>query len=316
MASVLFIASADLGETVLALGALDYAMTRMRADSVTVVCDPAAESLFRALPGLSDIYPWRSEQGFGPWISMAWKIARRPFDLALDFRGSPAGYAVQAKRRIVRSTPQMLRHLSEDYSDAVGAEQTLAPKLWLDDAVRDVAAAAAPGGGPLLVIAPGGVVSGKRWPPERFAAVARRLASGPLGGARVVLLGAAARDVEVTRTIASSLDADEVPALDLGSRLDLLAAAALLEQATLCVGNDNALTHIAAAVGAPTLTLFGPTDERVRAPYGPRTRTLRGRPLEDIAARPALDERAAMEDVSVDAVEAAALDLLHAGGLR
>ena len=106
-----------------------------------------------------------------------------------------------------------------------------------------------------------------------------------------------------------------MPALDLGRGLDLNAAGALLERATLCIGNDNALTHIAAAVGAPTLTLFGPTDERVRAPYGPRARTLRGRDLEAIVAS-GLDERAAMDDVTVDAVEAAALDLLHAGGLR
>jgi ADP-heptose:LPS heptosyltransferase len=111
------------------------------------------------------------------------------------------------------------------------------------------------------------------------------------------------------------LDADGVAALDLGQGLDLLAAAALMERATLVIGNDNALTHIAAAMGAPTLTLFGATDERVRAPFGPRARTLRGRSLEAIAAAP-LDEARAMEDVSIDAVEAAALELLHAGGLR
>ena len=83
-----------------------------------------------------------------------------------------------------------------------------------------------------------------------------------------------------------------MPALDLGAGLDLLAAAALLERATLSIGNDNALTHIAAAMGAPTLTLFGPTDERVRAPYGPRARTLRGRSLEAIAARRRWTQRA------------------------
>ena len=97
-----------------------------------------------------------------------------------------------------------------------------------------------------------------------------------------------------------------------GASLDLLAAAALAERATLTIGNDNALTHITAAMGAPTLTLFGPTDERVRAPRGPRVRTLRGKSFEDAA----LDEGAAMDDISIDAVEAAALDLLHAGGLR
>jgi ADP-heptose:LPS heptosyltransferase len=122
--------------------------------------------------------------------------------------------------------------------------------------------------------------------------------------------------VEVARAITNSLDADGVAVSPGGDDLALMGSAALLERATLVIGNDNVLTHIAAAMGAPTLTLFGPTDERVRAPYGPRTRTLRGRSFEDIAALSALDAPAAMDDISVDAVEAAALDLLHAGGLR
>jgi ADP-heptose:LPS heptosyltransferase len=156
----------------------------------------------------------------------------------------------------------------------------------------------------------------KRWPQERFAAVARRLAGDALAGAGIVVLGAAPRDAEITRAIVASLDADGVSAIDLGEGGDLLTAAALMERATLCIGNDNALTHIAAAMGAATLTLFGPTDERVRGPYGPRARTLRGKSLEEIMAQPALDGGAAMDDVSIDAVEATALDLLHAGGLR
>jgi lipopolysaccharide export system permease protein len=129
-------------------------------------------------------------------------------------------------------------------------------------------------------------------------------------------MGAAPRDAEIAAAVFDSLDADGVAALDFGAGLDLLAAAALTERAILCIGNDNALTHISAAMGAPTLTLFGPTDERVRAPYGPRARTVRGRSFEAAAALPELDAGAAMEDVSIDAVEAAALDLLRAGGLR
>jgi ADP-heptose:LPS heptosyltransferase len=167
----------------------------------------------------------------------------------------------------------------------------------------------------LLVIAPGGSVAGKRWPQERFAAVARRLATGPMQGAVVLVLGAGARDAELSRDIVSSLDADGVEARNAGA-LDLLAAAALVERATLVIGNDNVLTHIAAAKGAPVLTLFGPTDERVRAPHGPRARTLRGRALEELAGPGVLGDGLAMDDVSIDAVEAAALDLLHAGGLR
>jgi len=313
MASILFLAPPDLGETVLATGALAHALNE--GDALTIVCTGEAAPLFRAAPGLRALHQLAANAGLGARWSVWMDLARTRFDLVLDARGGVAGGALPAARRVTLKPPAILRHRVEDWTEALGADRALTPALWLDDAARAQAAAIAPGAA-LLVLAPGGAGSAKRWPDERYAAVARRLATGPLANARVVALGAAARDADVTRAIVSSLDADGVAALDFGEGVDLLAAAALMERATLVIGNDNALTHIAAAMGAPTLTLFGPTDERVRAPYGLRVRTLRGRSFEEIAASGGLDAGAAMEDVSIDAVEAAALDLLHAGGLR
>jgi lipopolysaccharide export system permease protein len=312
MTSLLFIAPADLGETVLATGALDYAL--QPESGVTIVCDPDAAELFRAVPGLAAIHAIGRGAGPAGWRRPLLALAGRRFDLVIDARNAVLGKLVRARQRVTPQVSSILRHQVEEWSDWMGAEQTLAPKLWLDDFARAAASEAAPGAEPLLILAPGGVAAAKRWPAERFAAIARRLFGGPLAGARVILLGAAERDGEVTRAIATSLDADGVPALNLG-RMGLLAAAALLERATLCIGNDNALTHLAAAAGAPTLTLFGATDERVRAPYGKRTQTLRGQDYEVLMGLPALEGRSSLEDISVDAVEMAAQDLLRAGGL-
>lgn len=312
MASLLFLAPEDLGEAVLATGALAHLLKD--GTGAVIVCGPDAAPLFRAVPGL-EAMQIRPSGPTGAWA--AWlKLPRRQFDILIDAQGGVLGRVVKARRRVALAPASVVRRRCEEWADAVGAERALAPRLWLDERARTAAAKVAPGSAPLLLLAPGGVTRAKRWPPERYAAVARRLAGGSLAGASIVVLGAAARDCEITSTIVSSLDADGVAASDFGAGLDLLAAAALMERATLCVGNDNALTHIAAAMGAPTLTLFGPTDERVRAPHGPRVRTLRGRPYEEIAALDDLDASSAMEDVSIDAVEAAALELLHAGGLR
>ncbi len=62
----------------------------------------------------------------------------------------------------------------------------------------------------------------------------------------------------MTRAITLSLEADGVPARDLGGAHDPLAVAALLARATLYIGEDIALTPIAAAIGAPTLGLLRP----------------------------------------------------------
>ena len=306
--AVLFLAPADLGETVLATGALAHVLSE--GDDLTVLTTADARPLFRAVPGLKALYTVEGISDVGRFIELAWSRRARRFELMLDIRRTPAALVLPAKRKLILPAPEVLRHFSEDLSLLVGSERTLAPTIWLDDRARDAAANVAPDTAPVLLIAPGGSSAAKRWPHERFAAVARRLATGALAGARIVVLSAAKRDDEISARIVSSLDADGVPAS--GAGLDLLAAAALAERATLCIGNDNALSHISAAMGAPTLTLFGPTDERVRAPRGARARTLRGKSFEEAA----LDEGGAMDDISIDAVEAAAVDLLHAGGLR
>jgi len=310
MASILFLAPEDLGEAVLATGALAHAL--QNGGRLVVVCAGQARPVFRAAPGLVALHELARRAPWGRLWRTQRQLARTRFDIAIDARGGWLGKSLPIARRVTLKPGALLRHRAEDWAEAFGAARALAPKLWIDPAARAAADAAA--AGPVIALAPGGADEAKRWPRERFAAVARRLASGPLAHAQIVVLGAAARDAEITRAIAQSLDADGVPARDLGAGLDLLASAALLERAALCLGNDNALTQIAAAVGAPTLTLFGPTDERVRSPFGPRTHAMRGRSLEEIAAEPS--RAGAMEAIGIDAVEAAALDLLRAGGLR
>ncbi|PZO48537.1 MAG: hypothetical protein DCF16_16155 [Alphaproteobacteria bacterium] len=310
---MLFIAPADLGETVLATGALAHVLGP--GDELTALAGAEAAPLFRAAPAAPAARVRVPERGGVSW-ALAALVAGKRFDAAIDARGGWLGRLAPTTRTLSLSPPQMLRHRVEDWGEAAGAGRALAPTIWLDEAAREAAARTVGEARQILVLAPGGSDEAKRWPAERFAAVARRLASGAMDNATVLILGAAERDDEVTRSIAQSLDADGVIARGVGAGLDLLAAGAVMERATLVIGNDNALTHIAAALGAPTLTLFGPTDERVRAPYGPRARTLRGRALDELGDAPYLDAGAAMEDVSIDAVESAAIEQLHAGGLR
>lgn len=96
----------------------------------------------------------------------------------------------------------------------------------------------------------------KRWPLEQFAELARALPC-PV----VWLLGPA--------------EAEDAEAHDLGRKLGIVAEnlplatlAGLLANCRLYVGNDSGVTHLAAAVGAPTLAIFGPTDPTVWGPRG------------------------------------------------
>ena len=56
--------------------------------------------------------------------------------------------------------------------------------------------------------------------------------------------------------------------LDLVGKAPLPTLAAFLEKATFFVGNDSGLMHLSAAMGTPTLGLFGPSPENIYAPWG------------------------------------------------
>jgi len=59
------------------------------------------------------------------------------------------------------------------------------------------------------------------------------------------------------------------------SGLDLAQLAALIARCAVYVGNDSGVTHLAAAVGTPTIAIFGPSNEQRWAPRGPRVLILR-----------------------------------------
>lgn len=115
---------------------------------------------------------------------------------------------------------------------------------------------------PLVALAPGAAYgSARRWPADRFAALAQALAGD---GMRPVLVGSA-KDIPTGRKIESSLG-DSRTVLNLIGRTDLPTLAGVLVNARALVANDSGAMHLGAALGVPLTAVFGPTDERVTGP--------------------------------------------------
>lgn len=112
--------------------------------------------------------------------------------------------------------------------------------------------------GPVVGIFPGGNASSRRWDPERFAAVARRLAGE---GARVVVFGGPSE-----RGLAAEVAGDV--ALNVAGRTDLPLLAAGLAACDLLITNDTGPMHLAAAVGTATISLWGAGDPAETGPLG------------------------------------------------
>lgn len=116
----------------------------------------------------------------------------------------------------------------------------------------------------------------KRWFPDRYQQVIHRLVGS---GAKVLLL-LGPHDDDIVRLVYEGGEWDNVIIVH---DIPIRSVAAILKRATLFLGNDSGLMHLAAAVGIPIVSLFGPSDPVTWGPLGPRHVILLGNcPITDL----------------------------------
>ena len=173
------------------------------------------------------------------------------------------------------------RHLTDLWRQRLGLVDPVAPAAWsIPPAWQADAAGAMRKLGldpekPRAVLHPGAGAPEKCWPIGHFEALADNLRSAGLDV--LFVLGPVETDRWPAERIAALQAAGVVLA---GPPLGLLAG--ILAGAALFVGNDSGPAHLAAAVGAPTVALFGPTRPAGFAPLGPRVACVTSDTLADI----------------------------------
>jgi heptosyltransferase-2 len=117
---------------------------------------------------------------------------------------------------------------------------------------------------PVVALAPGAVGPSKRWPGTAYAALARHLIAD---GLAVWVLGGP-DEKKLAAEIAAASSARDLTGHDLREAILALAAAAA------AVSNDSGLLHVAAALGTPSIGIFGPTSPWHWAPLNPLAATI------------------------------------------
>jgi lipopolysaccharide heptosyltransferase II len=242
--------------------------------------------------------------GAGGWCRLFLRIARlvlalrrARFDRVYDFEfftrfSALVSLASAAPETFGFSAPRVWRgsfhvrtvpfnrywHVARNFRALAGGEdgegvRSLAPFPLLADDQASVLSALERAGvaadRPLAVLNPnaGILALERRWPAASFAALARRLC---LEGIPVVFVGSAEEREHVAAIVRA---VGRVPAevlADLSGKLSIGELAALLARAGTHVTNDTGPMHIGAALGAPTVALFGPETPVMYAPIGRR----------------------------------------------
>ena len=291
---ILFVTSNRLGDAVLSTGLLDHLIRAHPDCGITIACGPVAEGVFARMPNRERTIVMEKRPYGRHWLPLWSATVGTRWDLVVDIRASGLSYLVPTRARaVMRKRPG---HKTAQLAALLALSPSPLPVAWTAPEDHAVAARLLPAGSPIVALGPTANWDGKVWPAERFAQMFHALSAGMPHGARpAILAGAGPQERALAQPLLTLLP----DAVDLTGRLTLPEVAACFERAALFIGNDSGLMHLAAAAGAPTLGLFGPTDPAEYAPAGPRTAF-------------ATSPTRAMADLSVEAALRAVSGLLGA----
>jgi lipopolysaccharide heptosyltransferase II len=226
-----------------------------------------ARRLRQARFDLALILPNSFETGLAGWLSGArWRVGYG------EGRSRLLTHPVPSEPQPVHQVTSYLRLLAPLGVKTAPAARAL-PMMTVDTARRIAArrlleeAGVTPGAPRVGLQLGAGLGPAKLWPPERIAQLATRLEAR---GARAVLLGAP----QATGLAEAVQAAASAPIRSLVGRDSPALLPALVAELDVLVGADSGPAHVAAAVGVPAVTLFGPTDPRLTAPLGVGQQTL------------------------------------------
>jgi heptosyltransferase III len=313
--STLFITSNPLGDAILSSGAIPWLAGKFPGEKIVVVCSSVAAPLFRSMPEVEEVWPMDKRPRGAHWWQLWRRAVGRRWRYVLDLRGSATAYFLWSRGRKVTPAPDgRMRHRILHLTDTLGASEPLSPRLCIN--APDFADAKARFDGAeqkLLFIGSTARWMGKVWPAEHYAELVRSLTgpTGLLAGAKVVIAGAPGEE-KMAEPILNALPEGQA-VLAIG--WPLMTVAAAIAQAEIYIGNDTGLMHLSAAVGAPTLGLFGPSRPEHYAPWGSVTSFVRSAvPYETIAATPGFPDPycdSLLADIPVEKVVDAATALMQ-----
>ncbi len=319
-----------VGDTILTYPTVQKLKSLFPHSHLAILVPSHLIDLWKTFPYADEIIPFQKKRGFGSiWedLNLSQSLKERNFDLAIifprSFRSAFQAYLARIPIRIgyqdegrslflthgIRRTEEIRRshrvHYFQKLTDSLGqAEGSSSPRIflreedrkWAEQKLRDLGIQ---DGRPLIGMNPGATYGlAKCWYPERFGELGKRLFEK--WKATVLLFGK-----EEERPIAKEiLQHLKEGGIDLTGKTHLLQLAALLERCQLIVTNDTGTMHVATAVGAPVVALFGSTDPSTTGPWGDGHVVIR----KDVPCSPCLKricptDHRCMELITVDEVE-------------
>jgi len=290
-----------VGDAVMTTPAVRAIRKNFPGATLTMLAKPWVTPVFENSPHIDAVMPYEADgRHKGGWglLRLARDLRQQRFDLAVLFQNAfeaallafgariprRLGYATDGRAALLTDRLYTYRnlkkgHLIDYYLGILGGVglELAGRELELFVTPQEQAQADAflvqagmNAGEPVAGLNPGATFgTAKRWLPERFAELSRRLFDEQ--GMRSLLVGGPG-EVALGRRIAALSDGR---AVNLCGRTNLREAMVLIDRCRFFITNDSGLMHVAAALNKPQLAIIGPTDFIATGPSNPHSRLVR-----------------------------------------
>jgi heptosyltransferase-2 len=323
-----------IGDAILTLPAIASIRATYPRAHIAILAKPWLADVYKIFTAADEviIYEKKHDNILGVF-SLAQRLRERKFDAAILLQnaieaaiiaraaGIPirAGYDSDGRgiiltHSVARSKEIKKAHQVDYYLEMVKAlgclsvdkEMHLETRINSHDASSVLSKYTADSQKPVVGIAPGATYGpAKKWFPERFAAVADKIADTL--NCQVIILGGKS-DAD---TAANVCKFARTAPINLAGKTNLKEAVYLISQCRLFISNDSGLMHVAGALNIPTIALFGSTNPATTAPVGNQSFVIR----REVSCSPCLKKTCptdfrCMKLISADDVFRAADNLL------
>ena len=288
-----------IGDAVMCLPALEALKALYPSSEISVLARPRVVPVFENNPAISVIIRLEGSRHSGllGTLRLSRELRGRSFDLAVLFQNAfgaalisllggareRVGYARDLRSGLltraipvsgeIRKKHQVFYYLNIIKELGGSIPDKPVPQIYITG--QETAAARAfleknnLKGKPVFGVAPGASYGpSKRWPADRFASVLKGLV-GEYGGSALVFGGP--EDKEACAGVKEAMPS----AIDLSGKIPLRESIALMSCTSAFITNDSGPMHIAAALGVPTVAVFGSTEDSLTGPVGRNAASVR-----------------------------------------
>ena len=324
-----------IGDAVMSIPALEAIRKRFPDAHITILARPWVSDVYRDAPFCDAIELYTPKPGMKDWnakLALARKLQAQRFDAALILPNSfdaalicrlakipiRIGYSRDGRGILLTHAIPRPKDGEIPAHERFYYLELLRRARWIDRLPDDgarihLSMPVRPFNdlgfeGAVIGVSPGAAFgTAKRWLPERFGETAASLAKE--WNAAVVIFGSK-DERPAAEQVAEDLRARGTPVRNLAGETNLREFMERIAACRFFLSNDNGAMHLAAAIGVPTLAVFGSTDHTTTAPTGPATRIVR----EPVECSPCLKrecpiDHRCMTRVTVDRVIRESLEL-------